>query len=435
MERKVLSQLLGWKNNKRRKPLVIEGARQVGKTWAVKEFGKRNYQHLAYINFEEAKHLQGLFVQDYDTDRILRAIRTQCGVPCEAGKTLIFLDEIQEAEGGLTSLKYFQENCPEQHIIVAGSLLGISLHKGVSFPVGKVNFLQMHPMNFIEFLEAVGDGALATGIETKDLDTMELFHDKLTNRLKEYYFVGGMPEAVQAFADDAEWSEIRKIQHEILRGYEDDFSKHAEGILVERLRQVWRSVPSQLSRENKKFVFGLVREGARAREYEVALQWMFDAGILHQVNGVTKPGIPLSAYRDEKAFKVFLVDVGLLSAMSGLDARTLLHGSDVFTEFKGALTEQYVFQQLNEKTELYYWSKDNSRQEVDLLMQYDNALMPIECKAEENLKAKSLKSFIEDQKIQRAIKISMKPYHDCGGIIVNVPLYMVGQLHEMMLGR
>lgn len=433
MERKVLSQLLDWKNNKRRKPLVIEGARQVGKTWAVKEFGKRNYQHLAYINFEEAKHLQGLFVQDYDTDRILRAIRTQCGVPCEAGKTLIFLDEIQEAEGGLTSLKYFQENCPEQHIIVAGSLLGISLHKGMSFPVGKVNFLQMHPMNFIEFLEAVGDGALATAIETKDLDTMELFHDKLTNRLKEYYFVGGMPEAVQAFADDAEWSEIRNIQREILRGYEDDFSKHAEGILVERLRQVWRSVPSQLSRENKKFVFGLVREGARAREYEVALQWMFDAGILHQVNGVTKPGIPLSAYRDEKAFKVFLVDVGLLSAMSGLDARTLLHGSDVFTEFKGALTEQYVFQQLNEKTELYYWSKDNSRQEVDLLMQYDNALMPIECKAEENLKAKSLKSFIEDQKIQRAIKISMKPYHDCGGIIVNVPLYMVGQLHEMML--
>lgn len=426
MERKVIRQLLDWKNNKRRKPLVIEGARQVGKTWAVKEFGKRYYQNLAYINFEEAKHLQGLFVQDYDTDRILRAIRTQCGMPCEAGKTLIFLDEIQEAESGLTALKYFQENCPEQHIIVAGSLLGISLHKGVSFPVGKVNFLQMHPMNFIEFLEAVRDGMLASAIETKDLDTLGVFHEKLTNRLKEYYFVGGMPEAVQAFADDAEWNEIRDIQHEILRGYEDDFSKHAEGALVERLRQVWRSVPSQLSRENKKFVFGLVREGARAREYEMALQWMFDAGILHQVNGVTKPGIPLSAYRDEKAFKVFLVDVGLLSAMSELDAKTLLHGSDVFTEFKGALTEQFVFQQLNEKHELYYWSKDNSRQEVDLLMQHDNALLPIECKAEENLKAKSLKSFIDDQNIQRAIKVSMKPYHDSGEVVVNVPLYMIG---------
>lgn len=428
MERKVLNKLLAWKNNKRRKPLVIEGARQVGKTWAVKELGIRHYQHLAYINFEEAKHLQGLFVQDYDTDRILRAIRTQCSVPCDAGKTLIFLDEIQEAEGGLTALKYFQENCPEQHVIVAGSLLGISLHKGVSFPVGKVNFLQMHPMNFIEFLEAVGDVALAAAIEAKDFDLLGLFHDKLTGRLKEYYFVGGMPEAVQAFADDAEWNEVRDIQNAILRGYEDDFSKHAESTLVERLRQVWHSVPSQLSRENKKFVFGLVREGARAREYEAALQWMFDAGILHQVNGVTKPGIPLSAYRDEKAFKVFLVDVGLLSAMSGLDAKTLLYGSDVFTEFKGALTEQYVFQQLKEENGLYYWSKDNSRQEIDLLMQRDNVLLPIECKADENLKAKSLKSFIDEQNIRRAIKVSMKPYRDSGEVIVNVPLYMVGNL-------
>lgn len=428
MERKVLNKLLAWKNNKRRKPLVIEGARQVGKTWAVKEFGIRHYQHLAYINFEEAKYLQGLFVQDYDTDRILRAIRTQCSVPCDAGKTLIFLDEIQEAEGGLTALKYFQENCPEQHVIVAGSLLGISLHKGVSFPVGKVNFLQMHPMNFIEFLEAVGDVSLAAAIEAKDFDLLGLFHDKLTGRLKEYYFVGGMPEAVQAFADDAEWNEVRDIQNDILRGYEDDFSKHAESTLVERLRQTWRSVPSQLSRENKKFVFGLIREGARAREYEAALQWMFDAGILHQVNGVTKPGIPLSAYRDEKAFKVFLVDVGLLSAMSGLDAKTLLYGSDVFTEFKGALTEQYVFQQLNEENDLYYWSKDNSRQEIDLLMQRDNFLLPIECKADENLKAKSLKSFIDEQNIRRAIKVSMKPYRDSGEVIVNVPLYMVGNL-------
>ena len=428
MERKVLKQLLAWKNNKRRKPLVIEGARQVGKTWAVKEFGIRHYQHLAYINFEEAKHLQGLFVQDYDTDRILRAIRTQCSVPCDAGKTLIFLDEIQEAEGGLTALKYFQENCPEQHVIVAGSLLGISLHKGVSFPVGKVNFMQMHPMNFIEFLEAVGDVSLAAAIEAKDFDLLGLFHDKLTGRLKEYYFVGGMPEAVQAFADDAEWNEVRDIQNDILRGYEDDFSKHAESTLVERLRQTWRSVPSQLSRENKKFVFGLIREGARAREYEAALQWMFDAGILHQVNGVTKPGIPLSAYRDEKAFKVFLVDVGLLSAMSGLDAKTLLYGSDVFTEFKGALTEQYVFQQLNEENDLYYWSKDNSRQEIDLLMQRDNFLLPIECKADENLKAKSLKSFIDEQNIRRAIKVSMKPYRDSGEVIVNVPLYGIGNL-------
>ena len=427
MERKVLCQLLEWKEDRRRKPLVVEGARQVGKTWAVKEFGNRYYDYLAYINFEEAKHLQKLFVQDYDTERILRVVRTQCGVPCEAGKTLIFFDEIQEAEGGLTALKYFRENCPEQHVIVAGSLLGISLHKGVYFRVGKVNFLQMYPMNFIEFLKAVGDEALAAAIEIRDFDTLAVFHEKLTNRLKDYYYVGGMPEAVQAFADDADWAEIRDIQREIIRGYEDDFSKHAEGALVERLRQVWRSVPSQLSRENKKFVFGLIREGARAREYEVALQWLFDAGILHKVSGLTKPGIPLAAYREEKAFKVFLNDVGLLSAMSGLGAKTLLQGADVFTEFKGALTEQYVFQQMNEVADLYYWSKENSQQEIDLLLQNDNELLPIECKAEENLRSKSLKGFIRDNGIRHAVKVSMKPYHDSGEIVVNVPLYMIVQ--------
>lgn len=428
MERDILYKLLEWKQSKRRKPLVVEGARQVGKTWAIKEFGKRHYSHLAYINFEEAKHLQELFLQDYDTNRIIRAIRTQCGVPCEAGKTLIFLDEIQEAEGGLTALKYFCENCPEQHIIVAGSLLGIALHQGVSFPVGKVNFMKMHPMNFCEFLMAVGDDALALAIGSKDIDTLGLFHDKLTNRLKEYYFVGGMPEAVQAYVDDAEWSEIREIHNEILRGYEDDFSKHAEGALVERLRQVWRSVPNQLSRENKKFVFGLVRDGARAREYEVALQWLFDAGMLHQVNGVTKPGLPLSAYRDEKAYKVFLNDIGLLSSMSGLEAKTLLEGSVIFTEFKGALTEQFVFQQLNEVYGLFYWSKENSRQEVDFLLQRDNELLPIECKAEENLRSKSLNSFIQEHDIKHAIMVSMKPYKESSEIVTNSPLYLINSV-------
>ena len=425
MERNILNRLLEWKNSKRRKPLVVEGARQVGKTWAIKEFGKRHYDHLAYINFEEAKHLQGLFLQDYDTSRIIRAIRTQCGVPCEAGKTLIFLDEIQEANGGLTALKYFCENCPEQHVIVAGSLLGIAMHRGISFPVGKINFIQMHPMNFREFLMAIGDNGLAAAIEAKDTETLSLFHDKLTNRLKEYYFVGGMPEAVQAYADDAEWSEIREIHKEILRGYEDDFSKHADGALVERLRQVWQSVPSQLSRENKKFVFGLIRSGARAREYEVALQWLFDAGLLHQVNRVTKPGLPLSAYRDQKAFKVFLNDIGLLSSMSGLEAKTILEGSTIFTEFKGALTEQYVFQQLNELTELFYWSKDNSQQEVDFLLQRDNELLPIECKAEENLKSKSLTNFIDEYGIKHALKVSMKAYKESSTVVTNVPLYLI----------
>lgn len=428
MERLILKQLLTWKESKRRKPLVIEGARQVGKTWAVKEFGKRYYEYIAYINFEEAKHLQQMFVQDYDIERILRVIRTQCAVPCIPGKTLIFLDEIQEAVEGLTVLKYFQENCPEQHIVVAGSLLGIALHSGISFPVGKVNFLQLHPMNFCEFLMAVGNETLAEAIANHDTNTLTLFHDKLINRLKEYYCVGGMPEVVLAYKENAEWSEIRAIQQEILRGYEDDFSKHAGGTLVERLRQIWHSVPSQLSRENKKFIFGLVRDGARAREYEMALQWLFDAGILHSVHGVTKPGLPLSAYYDKKSFKVFLNDVGLLSAMSGLQPATILEGSTIFTEFKGALTEQYVFQQIHERMDLYYWSKDNSQQEVDFLVQHADDLLPIECKAEENLKAKSLKSFITEHHIKHAVKVSMNPYQDNGDIVENVPLYLIGNV-------
>lgn len=429
MERKALQELLDWKHSKRRKPLVIEGARQVGKTWVVKEFGKRYYENTAYINFEESRHLQNLFVQDYDVDRIIRAIRTQCNVPCIPGKTLIFLDEIQEATGGLTALKYFQENCPEQHVVVAGSLLGIAMHRGISFPVGKVNFLRMYPMNFCEFLQAVGEEALEEAVQSKDFSVLSLFHERLVMRLKEYYFVGGMPEAVQAYKDDGEWNEIREIQQEILRGYEDDFSKHAEGALVERIRQVWKSIPSQLSRENRKFIFGLVREGARAREYEMALQWLFDAGILHPVSGVSKPGIPLSAYRDSKSFKVFLNDVGLLSAMTGLQASTILHGNDIFTEFKGALTEQYVFQQLHENQELFYWSKSNSQQEVDFLVQQDDYLLPIECKAEENLKSKSLNSFINEHNIRHAVKVSMKEYHDSDDIIKNIPLYMISSGH------
>lgn len=428
MERYILTQLLDWKQNKRRKPLIIQGARQVGKTWVVKEFAKRHYKYLAYVNFEEAKYLRDLFVQDYDVERIIRAIKTHCKVPCEAEETLVFLDEIQEAEGGITSLKYFNENRPDIHIVAAGSLLGISLHRGVSFPVGKVNFLTLYPMNFCEFLDANGDDQLSDAIEAKDYEILSIFHTQLVQRLKEYYYVGGMPEVVQAYVDGAQMDEIREIQNEILRGYEDDFSKHTEGVLVERLRQVWKSIPGQLSRENKKFIFGLIRDGARAREYENALQWLFDAGILHQVNGLTKPYLPLSSYRDPHSFKVFVNDVGLLSAMSGLEAETLLKGSDIFVEFKGALTEQFVFQQLLQNKALYYWSKDNSRQEVDFVIQSDNQVVPIECKAEENLKAKSLASFIKEHGVSKAYKISMKPYQKSDDIVINVPLYMAAEI-------
>lgn len=422
MKRLVLEELKQWKESKRRKPLIVEGARQVGKTWIVKEFGRLFYKHLAYINFEEEKQLRGMFEQDYDVDRILRAVRTFCKVPCIAGETLIFFDEIQEAKDGLTVLKYFREKAPEQHVVVAGSLLGIALHQGISFPVGMVNFIKMYPMNFVEFLDAVGETELSLSIVNKEWDNLSLFHAHLTDRLKQYYYVGGMPEAVATFADDAEWEDVRAVHHEILRGYDDDFSKHAPGNIVPRLRQIWASIPRQLSKENKKFIFGLVKEGARAREYEIALQWLIDAGLLYSVHNVTAPGIPLSAYRDDGAFKIYLNDLGLLSTMSNLDSATLLYGNDVFTVFKGAITEQYAFQQLLPKHELFYWSKSNALQEVDFLIQDNQHILPIEVKAEENVKAKSLKQFVAENSIPHAIRTSMKPYRE-EEWLTNLPLY------------
>lgn len=431
MKRHILSELQQWKGSRRRKPLILEGARQVGKTWIVKEFGRTCYQHLAYINFEQEVKLRQLFAQDYDTERILLAVRTFCHVPTTPGETLIFFDEIQEAPGGLTALKYFQENAPEQHIVVAGSLLGIALHQGLSFPVGKVNFLRLYPMNFLEFLDAVGEEELSASLMALKWDNVALFHDRLTNLLRSYYYVGGMPEAVAAFSDKAEWDEVRAVHTEILQGYTDDLSKHAPSNIVPRLQQIWDSIPKQLSRENRKFIFGLVREGARAREYEVALQWLIDAGLLHDVHSVTSPSIPLTAYRDDKAFKVFLNDVGLLSTMSGVEARTLLYGNAIFTEFKGALTEQYVFQQLRPKHQLFYWSKPNSRQEVDFLIQRDNAVLPIEVKAEENVKAKSLMAFVEEAKIARAVRTSMRPYRQ-ETVLTNIPLYAVNCIEQAL---
>lgn len=424
MKRFVIEELKRWKDSKRRKPLVVEGARQVGKTWIVKEFGNLYYEHLAYINFEQERQMRGLFRQDYDTDRILRAVRTFCKVPCVAGKTLIFFDEIQEAEGGLTALKYFKENAPDQHIVVAGSLLGIAMHQGVSFPVGMVSFIKLYPMNFPEFLDALGEGELVESLLKKEWDNVSLFHAHLVERLKQYYYVGGMPEAVAAFVDDADWEDIREIHTEILRGYDDDFSKHAPNNVVPRLRQIWQCIPRQLSKENKKFIFGLIREGARAREYEVALRWLIDSGLLHAVHNVSSPGIPLSAYREDSSFKIYLNDIGLLSTMSGLDSMTLLYGNDIFTEFKGALTEQYVFQQLIQDNDLYYWTKSNSQQEVDFLVQRNRDILPIEVKAEENVKAKSLKMFVHENGITNAIRTSMRPYKQ-DGWLTNIPLYAI----------
>lgn len=427
MKRFAINELVKWKERNRRKPLIVEGARQVGKTWLIKEFGKTYYDEIAYINFEEKKALQNLFKSDYDIQRILFAVKTATNTKMIAGKTLIVLDEIQEAEEGITSLKYFAENAPEHHVIAAGSLLGVELHKRVSFPVGKVEFLRLHPLCFEEFLMALGENNLVDLLHTKDWQTIQLFAERYKLLLKKYYYVGGMPESVLSFVEQEDLDEVRKIQIDILSTYERDFSKHAPSEIVPRIRQLWNSIPSQLSKENRKFIYGLVKEGARAREYETALSWIKDSGLMHQVFCVKAPRLPLKSYEDLSAFKFYLLDVGLLSAMCELNSDTLLNGNLIFTEFKGALTEQYVMQELNLRHSLYYWAKSKSEQKVDFLIQKDGNVVPVEVKAEENLHAKSLRSFVSENSSPLAIRTSMSNYRE-EGWMTNIPLYCVGEI-------
>ncbi|MCM1224392.1 MAG: ATP-binding protein [Lachnospiraceae bacterium] len=424
MYRAAVKELIKWKESRRRKPLIIEGARQVGKTWLVKEFAKDNYKNLAYINFEEQAFLRSLFAVDYDVNRIMEAVSAATHEACTPHDTLIFFDEIQEAQNGLASLKYIRENAPEYHVIAAGSLLGIELHKRQSFPVGKVQLMTLFPMSFLEFLMAMNEGALADFIQKQDWDSISLFAPKLQDLLKKYYFVGGMPEAVLSFAENGDWQEVREIHNEILQGYDRDFSKHAPNDIVPRIRMLWDSIPSQLSKENRKFIYGLVKQGARAREYEIALQWLIDGGLIYKVSNVSAPRIPLKSYEDKSAFKLFVVDIGLLGAMSSLDSETIVNGNKIFTEFKGALTEQYVLQQILLKYIPYYFSKANSQQEIDFIVEADGKVIPIEVKAEENLKAKSLRKFVDENKSEVAYRVSMSPYRK-EEWFTNIPLYCV----------
>lgn len=422
MYREAIIELIKWKESHRRKPLIIEGARQVGKTWLVKEFAKAHYKNLAYINFEEQVFLRNLFATDFDINRIVEAISAVAHTACTPGETLIFLDEIQEAENGITALKYFCENAPEFHVIAAGSLLGPELHKKQSFPVGKVQLMTLYPMSFTEFLIAMKEDSLADFIRRQDWSNINLFAPKLQDLLRKYYFVGGMPEAVLSFSETGNWQEVREIQNEILQGYDRDFSKHAPNDIVPRIRMLWDSIPSQLSKENRKFIYGLVKQGARAREYEIALQWLIDGGLIYKVSNVTAPRIPLKSNEDKSAFKLFVVDVGLLGAMSGLDSETIINGNQIFTEFKGALTEQYVLQQLILKHTPYYYSKANSQLEIDFLIEASRAVIPIEVKAEENLKAKSLRQFVADNDSKTAYRVSMSPFRK-EDWLTNIPLY------------
>lgn len=426
MYRKAIEDLYVWKEKNNRKPLIVEGARQVGKTWLMKEFGNIAYQDVIYINFDGNNQMKMLFETDLDVERIIMGIELYAGHKIEFENTLLIFDEVQEVPKALNSLKYFYENHPEYHIMCAGSLLGIALHNGTSFPVGKVEFLQLYPLSFEEFLLAMDKQQYVNLLKNKQFDLIENFKQTYIDLLKIYYYVGGMPEAVYEFTQNKDYTEVREIQRRILKAYEQDFSKHAPTSVVPRIRNVFNSIPSQLAKENKKFIYGLIREGARAKDYEIAIMWLKDCGLIHQVHRITSPSIPLKAYEDLKAFKLFLLDVGLLSCMVELRQNVLLNGNDLFKEFKGALTEQYVLQQLitMKNISIYYYTNERNSSEIDFVIDNGETIIPIEVKAETNLKAKSIKIYREKYNPEISIRLSMSSYKEEDNLI-NIPLYAI----------
>lgn len=431
MYRMAMEKLLKWKAHKRRKPLIIEGARQVGKTWLMKEFGKQAYADTVYINFDSNSRMAELFSSDLDTNRLILGLELYAGHKIDPDNTLLIFDEVQEVPRALTSLKYFCENAPQYHIVCAGSLLGIALHTGTSFPVGKVNFLKLYPLSFREFLMATGKERFAELLDKQDFEMIASFRQTYTDALKYYYFVGGMPEAVQSFAENMDFNETRNIQKRILAAYEQDFSKHAPNEMVPKIRMLWNSIPSQLTKENKKFIYGLLREGARAKDYETAIMWLSDCGLIHKVNRVNAANIPLKVYEDLKAFKLFLVDVGLLGCMAGLHQRTLLDGNDLFVEFKGALTEQYVCQQLKTVEDLgvFYYTNDRGSCEIDFVVDTGQQIIPVEVKAQTNLKSKSLKTYHEKFTPEISVRTSMTDFKK-EDWLVNLPLYAIETINK-----
>jgi hypothetical protein len=424
MQRELLQILIKWKEKLDRKPLIIRGARQVGKTWLMKEFGKMHYKNIAYVNFETALSLHRIFESGFESEKLIMALKIETGADIIPGETLIILDEIQACEAAITSLKYFQENANQYHIIAAGSLLGVASNKNRSFPVGKVDFLDLYPLNFSEFLLAVNEPQLLDLLQKKDWGLITAFKSKYIDLLKQYYYVGGMPEVVLTFINQKDFKKVREKQLNILTSYEQDFSKHAPNEIVPRIRLVWQSLPSQLAKENRKFTYGNLKKGARAREFEMAIEWLTNAGIVHKVNRCNKPGMPLIAYTVLSDFKLFLVDVGLLAAMGNIDIHTLINEQSLFEEFKGALTEQYVLQQLKsiDQLPIYYWSAEKATAEIDFLIQYQNHIIPIEVKAAENLKAKSLKTYHQKFSPEISIRTSLSDYRKEDWLI-NLPLY------------
>lgn len=429
MQRYALKHLINWKNKKNHKPLVIQGARQVGKTWLMQEFGKKYYEQVAYINFDVDVKSREIFDVDYDTERLIMDIGLATKTKINAENTLIIFDEIQECPRALTSLKYFRENAPQYDIIVAGSLLGVACHEGTGFPVGKVSFMNLFPLSFEEFLLAMGEGRFVELLNKKDFKTIKLFNNKYEKLLKQYCYVGGMPEIVQDFVENKDFESVRNLQKEILSAYEEDFTKHIPTNTVAKIRLLWKSIPAQLSKENKKFIYGAAKEGARARDFEAALSWLINSGLVYRVNKITKPDLPITAYEDFNSFKLFVLDVGLLGAMTDLQADTIIDGNRIFEEFKGAIAEQYVLQQFKTIKDLpvFYWSNETSRAEIDFVIQIKSDVVPVEVKAERNLQAKSLKVYMEKFKPNYAIRTSMADYKKTDNLI-DLPLYVIEKI-------
>ena len=429
MERYAMQQLIAWKNKENRKPLIIQGARQVGKTWLMIEFGKTQFKKVAYVTFYNNQRMKRVFDDDYDIDRIIMNINIETKMEVTPEDTLIILDEIQDAPRALESLKYFCENAPEYAVVAAGSLLGVAIHDGVSYPVGKVEQLNLYPMCYGEFLKAMGEEQLADLLEKGDFRLITDCREKYIHWLKNYYYVGGMPEAVHFFSEHKDYTEVRRIQNSLLAQYEDDFGKHAGGNELPRIRMVWNSIPIQLAKENKKFFFGQIKTGGRMKEFETAIEWLKDCGLITKVNKVSKPAVPLKAYVDFSAFKLFLVDIGLLGAMSELDAASILEGNEIFVEFKGALTEQYVLQELIAGTDYtpYYHISESGKYEMDFMIQKGKHVVPIEVKAETNLRARSLQAYHQKYEPPYAVRVSMADYRQ-DDWLTNIPLYAVNRI-------
>jgi uncharacterized protein len=424
MQRQYITQLEEWRNTKNRKPLILNGARQVGKTHLLKTFGELFFKHTAYINFESAPTLTAILEQGFDMPTILMAIQIESGVPIILNSTLIIFDEIQLAPRAITALKYFNENAPEYHIISAGSLLGVAMANSSSFPVGKVSFLDVYPFSFLEFVLAIGETSLHEILVANNWLLINGFKNKLQNILRLYYYIGGMPEAIKQYLATQSLEEVRQIQLNILRTYELDFSKHAPTSIIPRIRMLWNTIPAQLSKENKKFLYKAVKEGARAKDYELALHWLIDAGLVHKVSNITNVAIPIKAYENTEAFKLYILDVGLLGAMANISASNLLEPNNNIGIFKGAITEQYVLQQLIKNNKLYYWAPSNMQAEVDFILEKNNTIWPLEVKAEENLQAKSLSVYYKKHLPPFAIRTSMSNYRK-DEWLVNIPLVAI----------